>query len=79
MSALLLAVDGCMHGDSREGELVAEVDGRRLCLGHWKAEGRPWPRRVAAPGEALDVENKTRERMTARGGTDRHMVRNGRT
>jgi hypothetical protein len=58
---------------------VAEVDGRRLCVAHWKLRGKPWPTRPSDPLEAARQAQKTRERMMARGGTSRHLVRSGRT
>jgi hypothetical protein len=62
-----------------ERRLYVVVDGRGYCSTHWKAAGRPWPRAVASMERVHEAELQTRARMTARGGTDRHMVRNGRT
>lgn len=78
---LLLAPVGCdgCGPDAARSTLLAVVDGRRLCLPCWLGAGRPWPTSVASPLEAHEVEVRTRERMTARGGTDRHLVRKGLT
>ncbi len=70
--------DACGPDGSRS-TLLAVVDGRHLCLPCWLAAGRPWPTSACSPLEAHEAELRTRERMTARGGTDRHLVRNGRT
>jgi len=56
-------------------QLFVIVKGQRTCLECWKAAGRP---RGDDIGQAHEVEVGTRERMTARGSTDRHLVRNGR-
>jgi hypothetical protein len=58
---------------------VVVVDRRRLCVTHWKLGGKPWATRPSDPLEAARQAQKTRERMMARGGTDRHLVRSGRT
>jgi hypothetical protein len=60
-------------------QLFAVVDGRRFCSRHWHEAGHPWPRRVGTVDEVHEAELRTRERMTARGGTDRHLVRAGKT
>lgn len=65
--------------DGARSTLLAVVDGRRLCLPCWLAAGRPWPTSACSPLEVHEAELRTRERMSARGGTDRHLVRTGRT
>lgn len=50
-----------------------------LCAECWRALGQPFPRAQASPDLVHETELRTRERMQARGGTDRHLVRNGRT
>jgi hypothetical protein len=57
-------------------ELLAVVGGVPHCAACWNAAGRPSSDSL---GEVHDLEVQTREQMTARGSTDRHMVRNGRT
>lgn len=71
--------DFCPPETPTEGKLFAVVDGRRLCALHWVAAGRPWPRNIAPPAEVHKAELQTRERMLARGGTDRHLVRSGKS
>lgn len=69
--------DGC--GSFDEAKLYAQVEGRWFCCDCWAAAGRPWPHRPATTDEVHEQELRTRQRMTARGGTDCHLVRNGRT
>lgn len=79
MSETEVPIEGCAYGDSRLGELVVVIDGWPLCSRHWRAEGRPWPKRHADMLAAQHAIERARDGMTKRGGTDRHMVRNGRT
>jgi hypothetical protein len=71
----LFACDNC----HRPHLLFASFGGRLICGDCWQAKGSPWPRRPATAEEIHAAELRTRERMQARGGTDRHMVRNGKT
>lgn len=66
-------------GSCDDARLYAEVDGRWYCSRCWLGAGRPWPTRALSPLEVHEAELATRERMTARGGLDRHLVRNGKT
>lgn len=50
-----------------------------LCADCWHRVGCPFPRHVATAQESHETEERTRDRMLARGGTDRHLVRSGRT
>ncbi len=50
-----------------------------LCAQCWHSVGCPWPAVRPTAQDAHDAELRTRERMLARGGTARHLVRNGRT
>lgn len=78
---LLVPVGGCTKcGDARADGLYALAAGpyRRLCSRCWEATGRPWPG-PADVQQQHESELKVREAMQKRGGTDRHMVRNGRT
>jgi hypothetical protein len=71
---------GCDAQRGTRNRLFARVGKRRLCFVCWVVAGRPWPPPDnATPEELHQVELRTRERMLARGGTDRHLVRNGRT
>lgn len=60
--------------------ILARVPGDLLlCYRCWVIAGRPWPK---TPGTVEEVHAATlaiRERMFARGGATRHMVRSGRT
>lgn len=76
---VLAGCDLCPPGAPTEGRLYAVVAGRRLCAHHWHAAGEPWPRETLTAQQVHEAELRTRERMTARGGTDRHLVRNGKT
>lgn len=71
----LFACDDC----HRPHLLFANFGGRLLCSGCWQAKGSPWPRRPATVEEIHTAELRTRERMQARGGADRHMVRSGKS
>jgi len=76
--ALLLVLSGCDRcGDAQFTRKYANVDGERLCRGCWERAGRPYPKRTATEIERFALETAIRERMTARGGTGRHLVRNG--
>lgn len=76
--AIPTGCDGCGPEGARS-TLLALVDGRRLCLPCWLAAGRPWPTSACSALEVHETELRTRERMTARGGTDRHLVRTGKS
>ena len=52
---------------------------RSLCCGCWKRAGRPFPRKKLSELELHESELAMRAKMTARGGTDRHLVRAGKT
>ena len=71
----LLLTDACDHCGRRRF-LYARSGGVRFCSDCYKAAGRPRPDDL---GLVHELEVRTRERMTARGSTDRHLVRNGRT
>lgn len=67
----------CLVVDDRR--LYAPLRDGHVCSDCWKALGSPFPRAEASPSIIHEAELRTRERMVARGGTDRHLVRNGRT
>lgn len=67
--------DGC--GQPRH--LFALVLGKLLCVRCWRRAGSPFPRSTATPQELHEIELATRERMNARGGADRHLVRSGKS
>ena len=50
-----------------------------VCAACWYELGQPGAATVTDTLAIHEAELRTRERMTARGGTDRHLVRNGRT
>jgi hypothetical protein len=79
VSDLLQALTGCdCCLDAREhGLYVRDDSGRMLCSACWVKAGRPWPRRPPTIVELHAAESATRERMLKRGGTDRHLVRDG--
>lgn len=73
--AVLFACDQC-----HEPRLLFAIFGTRLlCADCWHAKGSPWPKRPATVEEIHQAELRTRERMQARGGADRHMVRSGKS
>jgi len=73
-------VTGCdVCGDINDRRLYGVVDGKRFCSRCWKRAGSPFPKLRSDPEEARLAELATRERMTKRGGPDRHLVRNNRT
>ncbi len=78
-AALLQLLEGCDCGAARPGDLVALVDGRRLCLREWRAAGRPFPRRAASADDVQTAEAETRQRMLKRGGAHAHLVTKGLT
>jgi hypothetical protein len=66
--------------DFYPNQLLVRVGGRWLCAHCWHKAREPWGvGETISAAELQEIENRTRERMTARGGTDRHLVRNGRT
>lgn len=67
-------------GSADPDQLFARVGGRWpfVCALCWHQIGCPWPRNLPTMEEVHEAEVHTRERMLARGGTDRHLVRNGR-
>jgi len=73
-----LACDECPP-DSPGVRLSITAGSRRLCATHWHAAGCPWVAPAVSMEQVHEAELRTREHMTARGGTDRHLVRNGRT
>ena len=66
-------------GSCDDRRLYAPLRDGHVCSDCWRALGQPFPRAEAAPEAVYEAELRTRERMTARGGTDRHLVRNGKT
>lgn len=76
MSASLLLIPEECESCGEVRKLYARIKGKRMCARCWAQAGQPSGDHLAA---AHDLEVKTRERMTARGSTDRHMVRSGRT
>jgi hypothetical protein len=76
---LLLILTGChVCGDCRKdvGLYATMSDGTRVCSECWKDRGSPWPQR-GTMAEFHEAEVATVARMQKRGGTDRHLVRNG--
>jgi hypothetical protein len=75
---VLAGCDTCEEADElKRRRKYVEIDGRRMCAACWHRLGEP--RSASAPTaiEAALVEAKTRERMLARGGADRHLARSG--
>ena len=70
--AWLFECEGCRAAR----RLFAVVRGRLLCAACWKAAGAPYLR-GNDPLQAFAQEQETRQRMLARGGTDRHLARAG--
>lgn len=71
-----------MHACDRCHEprfLLADTFRGRLCPTCWFEMGQPGARVVSDVQAIHEAQLRTRERMHARGGTDRHLVRNGRT
>ena len=66
-------------GSCDPARLYAPLRDGHVCSSCWHALGRPFPRAEAAPELVYEAEIRTRERMTARGGTDRHLVRSGKS
>lgn len=64
------------HGDPHM--LFARCGGRLLCAKGWRAAGFP-KADAAEPQRIHETETAVRERMTARGGKDRYMVRAGKS
>lgn len=58
---------------------VRRQDGRIACADCWKAAGCPFPRAAATDVQVFEAEQRTRERMNARGGTTRHLVQSGKS
>jgi uncharacterized Zn finger protein (UPF0148 family) len=52
-------------------------DGRIACAECWRAAGSPFPREAVTAAQIFAIEQATRERMKARGGTARHLVQSG--
>lgn len=77
MSERVVYCHRCGSCDDRR--LYVPLRDGHVCAGCWHVVGRPFPRSEAAPALVHEAELRTRERMAARGGTDRHLVRNGRT
>ena len=66
-------------GDVSPGRLFVTVDGVVYCSACWRRAGRPFPRSIATVTELHEAEVVTRDRMLARGGAYRHLVRKGLT
>ena len=79
MDSALLQTTACPSCGDDSTELRVPVDGQQACLRcvH-ELKARPRPVRMT-PEQILAAENATRDKMTRRGGPDRHMVRSGRT
>lgn len=75
LAALLQAFETCARCGA-ERSLFARVKGEPLCAACWVSAGCP---RGDDLGQVQDLEVATRERMTARGSTDRHLVRSGKS
>jgi len=71
----LFACDGC----HKACLLFVAFGGRLICSDCWRAKGSPWPKRPATVAEIHAAELRTRERMQARGGADKHLVRAGKS
>lgn len=72
--------DGCYAcGDCKDpGLYVRLAPTKRLCAPCWHAAGRPGSEEQPPPPSQLFAhETRTREHMTKRGGTARHLVRKG--
>jgi hypothetical protein len=77
-AALMLVSEVECGGCGRPVDLYARIDGTPACPRCWRRAGSPYPRR-ATMDEVHQAEVRTRERMNARGGADRHMVRAGKS
>ncbi len=66
-------------GTARSDQLFARVGGLWpiVCATCWHLLGCPWPRNPPTMADVEEAEQRTRVRMIARGGTDRHLVRSG--
>lgn len=75
---VLAGCDRCEESDEQKRlRKYVQVDGRRMCARCWHALGCPSPRAVPTAVERTNQEIQIRERMLARGGTDRHLARSG--
>ncbi len=69
----------CGAGDPRQ--LFGRIGGRYklVCAQCWHYLGCPWPRNEPPLAELAAAEARTRDEMLRRGGTDRHLVRSGKS
>lgn len=74
-----MTCDRCRQDFDLQTTLFAAVNGRVICSECWHRAGSPFPRREASVAEIHAAELAIRERMQARGGADRHMVRSGKS
>jgi uncharacterized Fe-S cluster-containing radical SAM superfamily protein len=71
--------DGWLHACTRCREpklLLVRLNQDLLCAACWNWMGRPYPKHATDP---TIMEVATREKMLARGGTDRYRVRAGKS
>jgi hypothetical protein len=76
----VLPCEGCSFcGDCRDPGLYVRLGpAQHACSDCWREMGQPGPMRVD-PRMIAAHEVRIRERMLARGGSDRHLVRSGKT
>jgi hypothetical protein len=73
-----IACDRCREAYDQARALFARIGHERVCAACWHRAGRPFP--GPAPMAAVhEAQVATRDRMNARGGADRHLVRKGLT
>ena len=66
-------------GSLDERRMYAPLRDGHVCSDCWHTLGQPFPRTEADPELVHEVELRTRERMTARGGPDKYLVRAGKS
>lgn len=72
-------MSGCARCGSLDDRKLYANAGKRgtFCAECWHLLGCPFPQDHAAPIELEAQEMATKQRMLARGGADRHLVRKG--
>lgn len=75
-SPLLMVSDVECSRCDRGVSLFVRIEGRPVCARCWKRAGSPAPR-PPTMHERHEAEVANHERMNARGGADRHLVRSG--
>lgn len=73
-----IACDRCRQPYDGETTLFARIGHEQVCASCWHRAGRPFPP-PASMAAVHEAQVATRQRMEARGGADRHLVRKGLT